>query len=476
MPIPGVDVTLLDTPGAISTDSDSGTAFVTGLSDRGPVVPVLIQSLAQFVEEFGARVSYSGLYDWIDVFFREGGSKVYVSRVVGPSPTSGSHNLVDNVAAISLVATALGPGAWSANYKVAVVAGTGSNFQIQVLDSTNVVLEQSGDLADQQSAVNWAKNSEFIRITLGASALNPVVAAAAALSSGTDDRANITDTQWLNSQNLFTSDLGPGQVAQPGRTTSTAFQQLIAHADANNRVAILDLVDTATSATLKSAISTLNDRFSAAFAGWLQVPGVPQSAAYRVVPPSALICGLCARNDPTVGPNQPSAGRFGISRYATGLSSSQSGWNYTDLNTSGVNVIRFVKGAFRVYGWRSLTDPINDPSWIDFGNSRLYIAVSADLENVGEEYLFDEIDGQNGSTIGSFHDELAGVLMGYYNSNQFFGDTAEEAFAVDTGPQVNTLQTIAALELHAVCYVKMSPFAEHVAIEIVKRQVTESIV
>jgi hypothetical protein len=43
---------------------------------------------------------------------------------------------------------------------------------------------------------------------------------------------------------------------------------------------------------------------------------------------------------------------------------------------------------------------------------------------------------------------------------------------VDTGSSVNTPQTIANNELHAVCMVVMSPFAEQVFINIVKNPVT----
>jgi hypothetical protein len=132
-------------------------------------------------------------------------------------------------------------------------------------------------------------------------------------------------------------------------------------------------------------------------------------------------------------------------------------------------------GGIRVYGWRSTTDPVTDVPWIDFGNSRLFMDLSAELNSVGENFVFAEIDGQNGTTIGSFHDALAGVLLEHFNRGELFGNSADQAFSVDTGNGVNTLVTIAALELHAVCAVRMSPFAEYVQIEIVKRQITQSV-
>jgi len=474
---PGVDVSLLDTPSPVSLPTDTGVGFMVGTSDMGPLTPVKVSSLNEFVTHFGARQSYSSLYDAVEVFFTEGGYSLYVSRVVGPAPTYGSRNLVDNAAAVSLVATAIGPGAWSANYKVAVVAGVaGGSFKIQVTDANNNVLEDSGDLFTQAEAVNWSQLSSYIRLTLGVSTNNPVVAAATALSAGNDDRANITDTQWANALATFTPDLGPGQVAAPGRTTDTGHTQLLTHAGANNRAAILDLPNSATAATLKTSIAAARARYAAGFAPWPVYPGV-QNGLTRTVPPSALIMGLIARNDPSLGPNHPSAGRrYGVSRYAIDLS--QPEWDSTtkkDLNDNGVNVIRRVDGAIVVYGWRSSTNPSTDSNWLDFGNWRLIMGISAELDEVGENFLFEEIDGQNGLTINGFRDGLIGVCMEHYQRRELFGDSAAEAFSVNTGPGVNTLATIQANELHAIVQVKPATMAEYVPIQIVKRAVTEVI-
>lgn len=476
---PGTVVVLRETPSVISVPTDTGTAFIAGLTDRGPLQAKLVRSLQELITIYGNRVAYSPLYDAVEVFFREGGNKAYIARVVGPAATSGTKNLLDAGAGISLVATGIGPGAWSSSYKVAVVAGVGAGtFKVQVTDAANVVLEDSGDLLTQQAAIQWSSQSAYIRLTLGATALNPAVVAAGALSAGTDDRASITDTQWLNAYNMFTKDLGPGQVFGPGRVSGTGHTQLADHAAANNRVALLDLQDTPTVATLQGDAVTVRSRFVAAFAPWVVVPGVT-TGSFRTVPPSALIAGMLARNDPSLGPNKPAAGNAGISRFAIDLS--QPAWTDTvggqreALNGSGVNVILRKFGGIRNYGWRSTTDPITDASWVDFGNARLFTAISSELDVASENFVFAEIDGQDGETIGSFHTALAGVLLDHFNKNELFGDTADQAFSVDTGHAVNTLVTIAANELHAVCSLRMATMAEWVHIEVVKVNITQAI-
>jgi phage tail sheath protein FI len=339
-------------------------------------------------------------------------------------------------------------------------------------------LEQSSDLTSQQDGVTWGQNSGYIRIALGAGTGNPNVAAPSALSAGSDDRASITEAQWTAALSGFSIDLGPGQVSAPGRTTDTAHTDLLAHAVSHRRVALLDPPDSPTTATLKTAVSnarTGNQRFGAMFAPWCQAPGViPQTL--RTVPPSALVAALIARNEEQYGPNSPSAGIKGLARYCS--AASQPPWTDVqreDLNENGVDVILTRLGAFQVYGWRTLVNDEADPNWVDFGNARLFMAIAAEADAIAEGFVFGMIDGQ-GQLISDFGGDLSGMLLRYYTQGALYGSTPDEAFYVDVGPQVNTPTTIAANELHAVLNVRMSPFAELVAIEIVKTPITQAVV
>lgn len=470
MPRPGVDVTLLDTPGAeISVPTDTGVSFMVGLTERGPSNTALaVLSIDDFRTKYGDRVSFSAFYDCIEEFFKEGGYQAYVGRVVGPAAATGSLNLLDSGAAISLVASALGAGDWSANVRIAVLAGgTGGTFKIQITDTLGNILEDSGDLVDQNEAVAWGNGSDYIRLALGASANDPVVLAPTPMSAGADDRTNITDAEWQKALDLFPEDLGPGQVLAPGRTTSVGHTQLTNHAVDHNRVAVLDLTDSPSVSTLTTAAGV--GRFCASFAPWLTIPGLAAGST-RTVPPSPLIAGLCARNDAALGPNRPAAGDAGVSRYSIGLS--QPSWSDADrqtLNAGKVNVVRNIYGSIVNYGFRSGANPQTDKNWIDFANARLYMALSAELNQAAQAYMFEEIDGQNGHTVNGFHDSLAGVMLTHWNMGELFGDSPETAFLVDTGPSVNTLERLQNLELHAVVYVSMAPFAEYIVIQIVKR-------
>jgi phage tail sheath protein FI len=476
---PGTVVTVQDTPSPRSAPTDTGVWFAAGLSDRGALEPILIRSMNEFIRLLGDRVSYSILYDSLDTFFREGGAACYVSRVVGPSAVQATRNLLDGVPATALVVKANSVGAWGNSLKVGVVAGGGGGtYQIKVTDSADVVLEQSPDLTTQQDAVTWSQGSAYVVITIGGGTVPPVVAAPAALSTGTDDRSNITDAHWLAALDRFTMDLGPGNVSAPGQTSDVRHTQLNDHAEANQRPAFLDYPDTPTEATLTTsatnAKSTGSGQYGGGFAPWVKVPGV-LAGTTRTVPPSAAAAGAAARVDASHNPNTPAAGLLGVLRYAVGLS--QPNWDDPTrerLNNAGVNVIRSMFGGFRIYGWRSLANPVTNPNWLDLSNVRYLMGLAARCRASGESYVFMPIDGF-GHTLAQYQGSLTALCQADWVDGQIFGLTATDAFNVDVGSNVNTPETIAANELRAVVSVRPSPDAELVSITIVNVPVTEAV-
>jgi phage tail sheath protein FI len=371
----------------------------------------------------------------------------------------------------------LNPGDWGNLLNIAVTAGdAGGEFKLVVSHDTLGTLETSPSLVDKAAAFEWAKNSSYIKLVDQASLNDPAVVAAVSLTGGTDDRVNITDTQWTNSLNLFTRDLGPGQVSFPGRTTDPAGEALIAHAAANNRAALIDAADTSTKATLLTAAQGFyggSSKWAALFGPWLKAPGVVPNTV-RTVPPSAFVAGAIARTDALIGSsNAPAAGENGQALYVNDLSAAQlTDVDREELNNAGFNAIILKYGGVRIYGWRSLASPVTEPQWANWGNSRLINQIAAEADAIAESYVFDEIDGQ-GRTIAAFGGALTGMLMPYWDRGSLYGGTPDDAFIVDVGPNVNTPTTIQNRELRAVIMVRPSPFAEMITIEIVKAQVTD---
>lgn len=471
MALPGVVVISGEDASASSPTVEIGTWFLTGFSEKGPSAEaVLIKSMGQYRRYFGDRVSYGLLYDALDTFFREGGSRAYVGRVVGPEKASATVTLKD-ASENTLTVTAASAGEWGNSLTVVTSVPEAGTFKI-VVKLASAVVDESPKLSTNAEAVSWASTSEYIRLTdLGK---GDPVAVEKTLSGGKDDHASATEENWKTALNLFTADLGPGQVSAPGRTTATAHENVGLHCEAKNRIGLLDGTDTPTVGTLTSQAATLRAlgtaRYLGLFAPWVTVPGVAAGTT-RTVPPSAVVAGVMARNDSLgLNPNDPASGLNGVSRYAVGTS--QSPWSDADretLNDSGVNVVRVINGNVEIYGFRTLVNYLVDDTWQFLSNARLDAFIKAKSAAVGERFVFRQIGKKTPAEFGS---ALEGeVLLPLFEDEALFGDTFSEAGSADIGDSVNTEETLGEGKLRAVIRARMSPYAEVVEIEVVKEAI-----
>jgi hypothetical protein len=481
--IPGTQIVSRAAPPSGGGASRTGTWHVAVLAERGPTdLPRLLASLSDYDKFYGRRVPY-GQRDSIEAHFRNGGSRVNLIRIVGPAATKDTATLNDaaGVPAPSIAVDSVGEGA--TDLEVDVDAGpTADTFILHIFFEGNVsAVQSSPPLASPADAVSWAADSPYVRIrALGAA--NPApTAARVALAGGNDDRAAITDTHRIAAVNRIPKSDGEGQVSIPGATTSAAHVALKAHGRVNNRFAILDAVNGASEADLialananRAAAPSDDEGYGFLVEGWHTIPGLAPGTT-RVVPPSAIVSALMAQRDEITGnPNDPAAGVEGTPSFSLGVARP----NWSDaargrLNAAGVNVFRFVNGAQRLYGYRTLADP-NGPSapWVNAANARLRMAIQADADRLAEPFVFKQITK---AKIAEYNGAITGMLLGYYLLGALFGDTPEEAFVVDTGSSVNTPERIAARHLSAVMGLRMSEFAEVVFMEFVKIPVTESI-
>lgn len=484
---PGTLITARDTPAPrASAPTDTGGWFVTGLAEQGPITPQRVTSLQRFKRVYGNRVSYSVLYDSLDAFFTEGGSVAYVARVQGPAPVRATGSLYDQLGSavgdVALSVAAKYAGDYYNNLRVQVT-GTGP-YTITVSHVTDGTLETSPSLADRAAAVTWSALSSWVDIALGVSNELPRAQGPTALTGGTDDRASVTETQWTAALTQFAATLGPGQVSAPGRSTTAAYSALLAHAEAYNRVALLDSADV-TSADRSSLIASAaalqalgaGVRYGGLHAPWVNIAGLVASTT-RAVPASAVKAGLIARNDAVNDPGQAADGVNGRSAAAISVRAAFTDDDYEALNAGAVNLFRAFPqygGEVRAYGDRSLADKDTYPLYWQLPWARLFMAVRAQGQDIAEHYVFSQVDGR-GHTLAAYAGELTGMLLELYNADAFYGDSPAEAFNVNVGSAVNTIGDIADGNIRAVISVRMSPFSELVRLEITRRSITESVV
>jgi hypothetical protein len=437
MPRPGVEIIARDqAPPPSGPPTDTSVFFAVGDTAIGPTVPTLIRSLSSYETTFGDRSGGTLLYDSVEAFFREGGTRVYISAVP-VTPTT-------------LVAL-------SQDEYDELAAGTRAEIDKA---ATELGVEDPGSLPNKEAVLAAIRE---------ASANAPTTRAA-------------TPTQLIDALNKFDKGLGPGQVAIPGTVDTATQAEILDHAEACNRVALLDTVDAPPdAATLVQQATALHTyptaRYGGLFGPWAVLPGIAAGTT-RKVPYSAVEAGIMARNDRVFTANEAAAGNRGhaegLSLAAIDVRERYTDAEYEQLNDAGVNMARMIYGGVVTYGYVTLVDRVTDQLHLSLGNARLYMAIKAQAEAIGERYVFAQLDGRR-RTIAQFGGELAAMLIPFWEKDALFGATAGEAFQVDVGDQVNTEETMAAGELHAVMKVKMSPFDELVVIEIVKVAVTEAI-
>lgn len=344
------------------------TFFVVTEAERGDTTrPIEVTSMAAYDTLLGARTTFGYGYDALSVFFGDGGGRALVSRVVGPTPTTGTASLNDRAGSPlpTIAIDAASAGAWSTQLTYTVANGlTANTFVVTVFLNGNQV-DRSPDLATPAAAVQWASANPWIRIrnlssVTAAPTNNPaVVSSPTALSAGSDDRANIADTHRVAALARFTPDLGAGVVAIPGATGSTIWNGLIAHGSITNRDALLASAAGASKATQLSNAAglrnTTGNEYAGLFGPWLQI--ADGAGGTRTIPPEGYVAAARARTlrDPEGGPWRWPAGQIARSKVVQGVETAFTKQDIDDLTTGAVNPIWMVAGAPELFGWYSLS-------------------------------------------------------------------------------------------------------------------------
>jgi Bacteriophage tail sheath protein len=461
----------------------SATYFVVGLADRGSATDVVrVTSLAQFEATFGTRPSYGNLYDDIQMFFSEGGGEAYIARVVGPAATEGAlaTPLVDRAGTPvnTMQMTAKGPGAWSSGVTVEIVNGTVTNTFTVIVRYLGIEVDRYANLSSPQDAVTkmagclWVKPTDLASAT-AAPNNNPAVSGPTALSAGTDDRGSVVASTLVAALTRFGPQFGDGAVAIPGGGDAT-HAGLIAHAQANNRTAILATARSASANQLATLAASLDSEYAGLFAPWVQTRDA--FGGLRAVPPDGYIAAVRARAHRDVGPWQAPAGDRSRSNIVVAPD------QIFDLATSGaledakVNPILPVSGGVRLYGWRSLSSDL--PNWrlltgIDVIN-RIVVAALAELDPL----IFSTIDAK-GHLLTRIEAGLIGIVRPMADAGGLYPwidtDGTGNPVALDPGYQITTdpsRDVASANQVRATVAVRVSPTAVLVALTVTKVGVT----
>jgi hypothetical protein len=489
--VPGVTVTTEVIPGpSADLRAPGSTYFVVGITERGPTdKAVKIRSLSDYEYNFGPRVSYGALHDDLRTFFAEGGGRAYVARIVGAAATKATRTLQDRDATPdpTLRIDAVDVGVWGATITVEVQNGTDANtYKLIVKYASGAVSETEtyDNLATPAAGVTALAKSRWVRaVDLSSPTAppnnNPVVLAASALTGGADDRAAIVAADYKTyADNRFTKDLGPGAIAVPGQVSSAVGAGLRDHSKDRNRIALLAVASGASIADAKVAATALAGTTGSEHAGifypWVTIPATVDTT--RDISPEGFVAAMRARAHELEGPWRAPAGGIAEARFVLGLQKELTRTEGDDLDLAKVNAIRKIAGSPRTYGWRSLSNDLDN--WALLTGREVLNVLVHQAEEMLEDYVFRSIDGK-----GHLFKEVEGELLGlaepmrakgglYERRDPETGDLIDPGYKVDTSAAVNTPASIAAGEVKATLAVRVSPTGTLIKVTIAKAAVT----
>jgi len=317
---------------------DTSVLAMVGVCEKGPLnTATLVQSFGEFVAIFGGYITSSHMASAVEGFFENGGSSLWVVRVVhytditsaGTATSAAATLTIDNVAAAdTLKIDGKYHGTYANGLKVKIAdatSGEAARFNLDLLDSSGLVLESYPNLSMDDTDPRYVET--IVNATVGGSTRivvtdldaagtqRPANATSSALASGGDGLTSLADSDYVGSSASGTGlraldvidDLT--LLAVPGIATSAVHNAMITYAEVTRGGQLFAVLDPPSGNTASQIITYVES--TAAIGGlseyaaiyWPRVKvlnpnkSVFGSADQITVPPSGHVCGMIARND-----------------------------------------------------------------------------------------------------------------------------------------------------------------------------------
>jgi hypothetical protein len=485
--MPGVVVTTAVRTGPSTTNvAPASTFFVAGTALRGSTSEAkLVTSLAEFEAFYGGYTSSGTLHQQVQTFFEEGGARAYAARVVGTSAASASRTLTAVGGGNALTLTAANPGAWAnTGLTVTTTDGTGTKSNLKIYLGEDLVY-QTGELATAADFVSAINNSATATIYVSASVntASATLGASAGLTfSGGANGASPTDVQLVAGLDLFETNLGAGAVAIPGSYSTTAWDGLLAHCIDKNRIALLAFDPTNTvSDCVTDAESWIEGQTDTEYAGFYY-PSITMTGSSQTsltISPEGYVAAKRSIAHNAVGAWQAPAGLNSKSSFITGVATSIDKADGDTLDEGYINAIRVIQGGVRIYGARSASTDTSNFRYITARDMLNYIVTEA--EKRLEDLVFSTIDGRR-SVFGRVEARLIGLLEplryagGLYEAFDSEGNQIDPGYSVLVTDALNPVTQLATGTVKAKVGVRVSSVADRIEVEIVKSNLTASVV
>ncbi len=477
-------------PRPIEAIATSITAFL-GHVKRGARVtntdgkPVFIRSVSQYAQQFGPPdANHGGITNEgteadsfghaINAFFANGGAKAYVVPVANtPGKPSTCRVVIREVIknkddlGHTLIFSATSPGKWADKLLVHLQQDATGTFTLTIgtqdaasqaeTASTrkrhDTVLETfaglgmaAGSAASIADKVN--RQSTLVRVKIDATTTavaGALTEAQAEMAGAVDTRPPVT-TDYAQALERLKDYRDIATIVLPGKdwtNDKTVYESAITHAELmKNRMVIIDPQDPRTSATqLATRRDVTNAGFptspySVLYYPYLNVsnpyydaqsaPNLPKAFA---IGPAATAAGVWARIDSERGVWKAPAGRTATVRGTLGPTVLISNTIQRNLNPSGINCLRPIRGPTVVWGARTLASNTH-PEY-------KYVSVRRTQNMIGES-LYQHLqtvvfEPNNQSLWSSLHASITDFMQSLFRAGALQGTKDSDAYFVQCG-------------------------------------------
>jgi phage tail sheath protein FI len=226
-------------------------------------------------------------------------------------------------------------------------------------------------------------------------------------------------------------------IAAPGQISPAVQDALLTHCETRkDRFAILDSPETITGG-IDRLPKPRDSKYGAYYFPWIQVYDPDKGNVY--VPPSGHIAGVYSRTDSERGVHKAPANE--MIRGALGLKYQVSKGEQDLLNPKGINAIRHMNGAVRIWGARTLS---SDPSWRYINVRRLFIMVESSIERATQWVVFEPNDHRLWKRVTR---TISSFLTLLWRNGALMGTSPEQAFYVKCDEETNPAEVVDAGQL-----------------------------
>lgn len=478
---PGVYVeeTLNPVAPVVGPDSDSIAAFI-GSTTKGPTVPTLVTSWTQYTKLYGAWGTDNTLSIAVYLFFANGGSRAYITRVVDSTAVAATRTFADRqgTPANTLILRANSQGTWGNSITVSIQdSALEGHFDVLVyyngVAAGNLVerfTDLSMDLSSPRYAVTVinAGSSYVLAQDAGSLALgenrNPAVVSLQPLASGSNGDP-LTESDLANAATQLDQVTNSLVLNVPGVTSTGAVNVLISYAESRDDVfVVVDGINDTVNNQLTRATSYTASSLAAVYYPNLTIPNPVSTASGATVVANvgAAVVGQYVTTDASRGVFKAPAGleaRIAGAVAVPKLTNAE----LDSLNSAAapVNAVRYIPGSgIVVMGARTLKAGYVD-KYVPVRRTLIYLRKA--LTDLTEFAVFEPNDAALWRRITN---TVSAFLTDFWSQGGLRGSQPSQAFFVKCDAETNPLASVDNGEVNIEVGVALQRPAEFVVIKI----------